>query len=106
MSTRDAAVALVAALGWLVARDRLLPRRRTTAEERLAGYAVALLGLALVAGSDYAATHYGLNLTRGGASAHELGLLGAVLLGGLAAGAIPAALAYRRALADGLSLRW
>jgi putative ABC transport system permease protein len=67
---------------------------------------VLLLAIALVAGSDFAATHYGLNLTRTDVSAHELGLLAAVLFGGLTAGTIPAALAYRRALADGLSLRW
>jgi len=71
-----------------------------------AALGVLLLGIALVAGSDFAAAHYGLNLTRTDLSAHELGLLAAVLFGGLAAGAIPAALAYRRALADGLSLRW
>jgi hypothetical protein len=39
----------VIALGWLVARHRLVPRRPVTAEERLAGQTVALLGLAIVA---------------------------------------------------------
>jgi hypothetical protein len=35
--------------GWLVARERLLPRRRATAEEELAGHTAALLALAVVA---------------------------------------------------------
>jgi len=45
-------VALLVALGgaaWLVSRERLLPRRPATTEESLAGYAVALLALGLVA---------------------------------------------------------
>ena len=35
--------------GWLVARDRLLPRREVDREEELAGHCAALLALALVA---------------------------------------------------------
>ncbi len=42
-------LALLAGLGWLVARERLLPRRPATAEEELAGHTVALLALAVVA---------------------------------------------------------
>jgi Peptidase family M28 len=42
------AVALLAGLGWIVARDRLLPRRPVTAEEQLAGHTAALLALAVV----------------------------------------------------------
>jgi peptidase M28-like protein len=38
----------VVGLGWLVARHRLVPRRPVTAEERLAGQTVALLGLTIV----------------------------------------------------------
>jgi hypothetical protein len=34
--------------GWLVARDRLVPRRRITPEEEIAGQAVALLALGVV----------------------------------------------------------
>jgi hypothetical protein len=34
--------------GWLVSRERLLPQRPATAEETLAGYTTALLGLALL----------------------------------------------------------
>jgi hypothetical protein len=44
-----AALAVIAAAGWLVARDRLLPRRDVTLEEELAGHTAALLVLALVA---------------------------------------------------------
>jgi hypothetical protein len=40
---------IVAAAGWLVARPRLAPHRRVTAEERLAGETAALLGLGVVA---------------------------------------------------------
>jgi Peptidase family M28 len=39
---------LVLALGWVVARHRLLPRRTVTPEERLAGETAALLGLVVV----------------------------------------------------------
>ena len=35
--------------GWLIARERLIPRRPATLEETLAGHAVALLALGLVA---------------------------------------------------------
>ena len=45
-------VAVVVALafgGWLMGRERLIPRRAATVEENLAGYTVALLALGLVA---------------------------------------------------------
>jgi hypothetical protein len=42
-------LAVLTLVGWLVARDRLLPRRRVTAEEDLAGHAAALLCLSAVA---------------------------------------------------------
>ena len=41
-------LALLGAIGWLVARDRLLPRRPIEAEEELAGHTAALLALAVV----------------------------------------------------------
>jgi hypothetical protein len=41
--------AVAAAVAWLVARDRLLPRRETARADELAGYAVSLLALAVVA---------------------------------------------------------
>jgi hypothetical protein len=42
------AFVLVSALAWLVARDRLLPRRSALPEEELAGYTAAFLALAIV----------------------------------------------------------
>ena len=39
---------LLACIGWLVARERLLPRRPVQPEERLAGYCGALLALAVL----------------------------------------------------------
>ena len=36
-------------VGWLIGRERLIPRRRATVEETLAGHTVALLALGLVA---------------------------------------------------------
>ena len=43
-----AGLAVLAGVGWLVARDRLLPRRRVRPEEELAGHTAALLALAVV----------------------------------------------------------
>jgi hypothetical protein len=40
---------LLVAVGWIVARHRLVPRRPVTSEERLAGETAALLGLVVVA---------------------------------------------------------
>jgi hypothetical protein len=42
-------LAVLAGLGWIVARDRLLPRRAVRVEEELAGHAGALLALSVVA---------------------------------------------------------
>ena len=46
---RAVALVVVLAFGWLVGRQRLVPRRPVSDEERLAGDAAALLGLCLVA---------------------------------------------------------
>jgi hypothetical protein len=43
------ALAVLAGLGWIVARDRLLPRRAVRVEEELAGHTAALLALSVVA---------------------------------------------------------
>jgi Peptidase family M28 len=50
----------LAAAAWLIARVRLLPRRPVGAEERLAGYAVGLLALALLALTTVAVNTYAL----------------------------------------------
>ncbi len=44
-----ALIAVLALGGWLVGRERLIPRRQATLEETLAGYTVALLALGLLA---------------------------------------------------------
>src|SRR6266542_1572659 len=44
-----AGLGLLSGLGWLVARERLLPRRPSSASEELAGTSAALLALAVVA---------------------------------------------------------
>jgi Peptidase family M28 len=51
---------VLASIGWLVARERLLPRRPVRAEERLAGYAGALLALAVLALLTAASNPYAL----------------------------------------------
>ena len=43
------ATGAIVTLAWFVTRERLIPRRETTEAEQLAGYATALLALALVA---------------------------------------------------------
>ena len=48
-ATAIAAIVILAALGWIVARHRLYPRRPTSAEDTLAGHAGALLALGVVA---------------------------------------------------------
>ena len=65
----------------------------------------ALLYAALALGSGYAQAHYGLHIALEWPEPRELALLGMVSIGGLVAGCIPAWAAYRRALADGLTLR-
>lgn len=50
-------------------------------------------------------TRLGIFIPIGGPSGRELALLGAVVLAGTVAGALPAYRAYRLSLADGLSLR-
>jgi hypothetical protein len=43
------ALAILAFLGWIVARDRLIPRRQVRIEEELAGHTAAFLALGVVA---------------------------------------------------------
>lgn len=53
-------LAILAGIGWIVARHRLLPRRAVEPEEQLAGHAAALLALAVVALVVVAANPYAL----------------------------------------------
>jgi hypothetical protein len=53
-------VAVLGAVGWLIARERLMPRRAVTPEERLAGYTVGLLALGLLALTTAAVNPYAL----------------------------------------------
>lgn len=66
---------------------------------------LALLFTALALGANFAQAHFGLQIALNIPGKRELILLGAVCIGGILAGCLPAWLAYRHALADGLSLR-
>lgn len=65
--------------------------------------ALALLVAASAAGRGWALAHFGLSITRVWPDARELAWVGAVVLVSAVAGLVPAALAYRRTLSDGLS---
>lgn len=67
------------------------------------GLALALLVLASVAGRSWALATFGLAITHVWPDLRELAWVGGVLLLSALAGLVPAALAYRRTLADGLS---
>ena len=79
-------------------------------EAGLVGFLGALLGIALIhvilaiAGPIITAK-YGISLTGTGLSVTDIYTLLAVTLAALLAGAIPAWMAFRRSLADGLSVR-
>jgi putative ABC transport system permease protein len=66
---------------------------------------LVLMYVALAAARPAALDRFGLTLSLAWPSTIEWMLLGAVLIAGLLAGVIPALLAYRRTLADGLTLR-
>ena len=66
---------------------------------------MALLYAAIAALRDLAASRHGLHLGMAPPGAAELLALGAIVSAGLLIGALPAWLAYRRSLADGLTLR-
>ncbi len=69
----------------------------------IAGYALLELGVGLL--GPWAQARYGLILTAGWPSMNELRLMGYVISAALLAGCIPAALAYRKSIADGISVR-
>jgi putative ABC transport system permease protein len=68
------------------------------------GLMLLYAGLAL--GADFEQTHYALRIALDFPGTRELILLGVVCAGGVLAGCVPAWLAYRHSLADGLSLRF
>jgi putative ABC transport system permease protein len=70
-----------------------------------AALGVVLLYLLLLGGRPLIAGQFGLFIGLAGLSLRELGYLGAVIGAGLLGGLIPALLAYRRSLADGITLR-
>jgi putative ABC transport system permease protein len=70
-----------------------------------AGIGIVLMYGALASAQSLALDHFGLTLSLDWPTAIEWLLLAAVLVAGLIAGMIPALFAYRRTLADGLTLR-
>ncbi len=66
---------------------------------------LALLYIGLIALAPLLETRYGVFLSLAAPAAGEWNLLGIVLAAGVLVGMIPAWLAYRRALADGMSIR-
>lgn len=90
-SARTVFFLLVTEAGWLAASGAAL--------------GTAFLYGALVALRGVVAVRYGIQLTLGPLVGEEWLLLGAVVILGLLAGCIPAWIAYRRSLADGLQVR-
>jgi putative ABC transport system permease protein len=79
-------------------------------EALLLTIAGALVGLLLMNGalaglSGLLESRFGLHVATGWPSLHEWRLLGLVIAAGLVAGIIPAWLAYRRSVADGMTVR-
>jgi putative ABC transport system permease protein len=70
-----------------------------------AGLGLALLYMVLAAVRPFVDLHYGLYLEITAPSLRELAVLGIVMLAGALAGIIPAIRAYRRSLADGMTVR-
>lgn len=66
---------------------------------------VLLMYLTLLVLHGYLASRWGLNLSLGWPRGEEWLLMASVLLAGLCAGCVPAWIAYRRSLADGLRVR-
>lgn len=66
---------------------------------------LALMYTSLLVAQPLISSRYGLHLSVSGLSPHDVMLLGLVFLAGLLSGAFPAWQAYRRSLADGMSLR-
>jgi len=70
-----------------------------------AALGLALLQFGVLAARPWIESRYGLVLPLGWPGARDWALLGLVVAAGTLAGALPAALAYRHALADGMTVR-
>lgn len=106
LNERRREMAILRALGarpWQVGALLLLESATLALAGTLFGALAVTVLLAALA--PWLASSYGLFLQPLAFSAREAGLLGGVLAGGLVAGMVPALLAYRRSLADGLTLR-
>ena len=67
------------------------------------GITLGVLALVSLAGRNWALAHYGLSITHVWPDLRELAWAGAVVALSAVAGLVPALLAYRRTLADGLA---
>jgi putative ABC transport system permease protein len=106
LAERRREMAILRALGaspWHVGALLLIEAAAITLAGAVAGAMLVALGLVLAA--PWLAGLYGLYVHPLAFTWRELVLLMAVLTGGLVAGLVPALLAYRRSLADGLTIR-
>lgn len=106
LNERRREMAILRALGarpWQIGALLLMESTAISLVGALAG--VLIVCLALLLAAPWLAGQFGLYLHPLAFTQRELVLLLAVMAGGLIAGLIPAWLAYRRSLADGLSIR-
>ncbi|MGE4073514.1 MAG: ABC transporter permease [Lysobacterales bacterium] len=106
LNERRREMAILRALGarpWQIARLLLLESTTITALGAMLGALMMVIGMLLAA--PWVASQFGLYLAPFAFTSRELALTLAVLAGGLIAGLIPAWLAYRRSLADGLTIQ-
>ena len=66
---------------------------------------VCLLYVLLLIGQPIILTHFGMYISIGGITIHELSLMTLVCLSGFVIGVIPGYRIYRYSLADGMSIR-
>ena len=105
LNERRREMAILRALGarpWQIAALLLLESTAITLLGALVG--ALLMAVALWIAAPWVAASFGLYLDPFAFTPRELAFSAAVLVGGLIAGLIPAWLAYRRSLADGLTL--
>jgi len=106
LNERRREMAILRALGarpWQIGALLFIESAAITLAGMLVGTLFMLLVLAIAA--PWLAANYGLYIDPLAFKLRELGLLLAILFGGVVVGGIPAWLAYRRSLADGLTIR-